>query len=177
VSLSWKVVNADRDPLRYRIAYREEEQSLWRDMFSEEVVLTDPAYTWDTNSIPDGHYIVRVEASDEESNPDDRVLRSSAVSEPIVVDNHPPRFEDLSVRQDRLRGRVTDSLGPIARIQMSLDAGPWRDVLPEDGLLDAAEERFDVALGELGKGLHIVAVRAFDAAGNQANREISVKTK
>lgn len=177
VSLSWKVVNADRDPLRFRIAYREEAQPLWRDMFPEEVVLTDAKYTWDTNSIPDGHYIVRVEASDEEANPDDRVLRSTAVSEPIVVDNHPPRFEELSVQRDRLRGRVSDSLGPIARIQMALDAGPWRDIFPEDGLLDAAEERFEVPLRQIGEGLHIVAVRAFDSAGNQANREITVKTK
>ncbi len=177
VSLSWKVVNVDRDPLRFRIAYREEKQPLWRDMFSEEVVLTDAKYTWDTSSIPDGHYIVRVEASDEESNPDDRVLRSTAVSEPIVVDNHPPRFEELSVRRGRLVGRVADSLGPIARIQMSLDAGPWRDLFPEDDLLDAAEERFDVPVDEIGEGRHIVAVRAFDTAGNQANREITVKTK
>jgi hypothetical protein len=69
-----------------------------------------------------------------------------------------------------------DELGPIARIQLSVDAGPWRDVFPTDALLDRATEAFDVALGELPGAAHIVAVRAFDAAGNQANREITVKT-
>jgi hypothetical protein len=177
VNLSWKVDNPDRDPLRYRITYRQEGQPVWRDMFSEDVVLKDSKYTWDTNSIPDGYYVIRVEASDEEANPDDRRLQASDVSEPIRVDNHPPRIDELSVRRGRARGRVVDSLGPIARIQMSIDASPWRDVFPIDSLLDSGDERFEVPLGSIGEGSHIVAVRAFDAAGNQANREITVKTK
>ena len=177
LNLSWKVENPDRDPLRYRIAYKQEGQPIWRDMFSEDVVLTDAKYTWDTGSIPDGFYVVRVEASDEEANPDDRLLRASALSEPFRVDNHPPRIAELNVRKGRVRGRVVDSMGPIARIQMSLDAGPWRDVFPTDALLDSGDERFEESLGSLPTGTHIIAVRAFDAAGNQANREITVKTK
>lgn len=175
--LSWKVDNPDGDPLRYRIAYREEGQPVWRDMLREDTVLREPKYTWDTNSIPDGFYVVRIEASDEEANPDDLALHSTAQSEPIRIDNHPPRIEALNVRRGRALGRVVDDLGPIARIQISIDAGPWRDVFPSDALLDEPDERFDVAIGSVGKGSHIIAVRAFDAAGNQANREITVKTK
>ena len=177
LSLSWKVTNPDRDPLRYRLAYRQEGQPVWREMFGEERVLNDTKYTWDTGSVPDGYYIVRVEASDEEANPDASMLRSTALSEPIRVDNHPPRFEQLSVRKGQVRGRVVDSLGPIARIQMAVDGGPWRDLFPVDGLLDDADERFEAALGGLPAGSHNVAVRVFDAAGNQANQEITVKTK
>ena len=177
INLSWKVENPDRDPLRFRVAYRQEGQPVWRDMFSEDVVLKDTSYGWNTSSIPDGYYVVRVEASDEESNPDDRALRSSAVSESIRVDNHPPRIDELSVRKGRVRGRVVDSLGPVARIQLSVDAAPWRDVFPTDALLDSADERFEAPLGGLPAGSHIIAVRAFDAAGNQANREITIKTR
>jgi len=177
VNLSWKADNPDRDPLRYRVAYQKEGQDVWRDMFSEDVVLNDASYTWDTNNLPDGYYVVRVEASDEETNPDGLTLRSSATSEPIRVDNHPPTIDELSVRQGRVRGRVVDALGPIARIQMAIDGGPWRDLFPTDSLLDSGDERFDSPLGPTGPGSHIVAVRAFDAAGNQANREITVKTE
>ena len=177
INLSWKVENPDRDPLRFRVAYRQEGQPVWRDMFSEDVVLKDTNHAWNTSSIPDGYYVVRVEASDEESNPDDRALRSSAVSESIRVDNHPPRIDELSVRKGRVRGRVVDSLGPVARIQLSVDAAPWRDVFPTDALLDSADERFEAPLGGLPAGSHIIAVRAFDAAGNQANREITIKTR
>ncbi|MFW2387142.1 MAG: hypothetical protein ACN4G0_02320 [Polyangiales bacterium] len=177
LDLTWKTNNSDKDALRYRVAYREESQTIWRDMFTEDKVLTDAKYTWDTNSIPDGHYIVRVEASDEQSNPPGLTLRSTATSEPIRVDNHPPRIEELAVRKGRVLGRVVDSLGPISRIQMSIDAGPWRDVFPTDSLLDSPNERFDVPLGDISGGSHIVALRAFDAGGNQANREITAKAR
>ena len=120
--------------------------------------------------------MVRVEASDEGANPDDRAIVTHAMSEPIRVDNHPPRIEQLRVKRGRVQGRVSDSLGPIARIQVSIDAGPWRDVFPKDALLDDKIESFEFELGELGKGTHIVAIRTLDAAGNQANREITVKT-
>jgi hypothetical protein len=72
---------------------------------------------------------------------------------------------------------VVDALGPIARIQMSIDAGTWRDVFPKDSLLDNRSEVFDVPLGDVSDGIHIVAIRAFDASGNQANREISAKKR
>jgi sugar lactone lactonase YvrE len=177
LNLNWKVTNPDQDTLRYRIGYREEGQATWREMFGQDTILTDAKYTWNTGSIPDGHYVVRVEASDEPSNPDRLTLRSSATSEPIRVDNHPPRIEQLKVRKGRVQGRVVDDMGPIARIQMSIDAGPWRDVFPTDSLLDSRNEGFDLPVGDLPSGAHIVAVRAFDASGNQANREIGVKTR
>ena len=147
LNLTWKVDNPDRDPLRYRIGYREEGQAVWRDMFGEDSVLIEPKYTWNTGSIPDGYYVVRVEASDEQANPDGLTLRSSAASEPIRVDNHPPRIEQLKVHKGRVKGRVVDELGPIARIQMSIDAGTWRDVFPTDSLLDSPSESFDVLAG------------------------------
>jgi len=176
LNLSWNVENSDRDSLRYRVTYREESQPAWRDMLGEDTILTEAKYTWDTGSIPDGYYVVQVEASDEESNPESLTLRSSASSEPIRVDNHPPRIEELKVRRGRALGRVVDELGPIARIQMSIDAGAWRDVFPTDSLLDSPREDFDLPLGDLPGDLHIIAVRAFDASGNQANREITVKS-
>jgi sugar lactone lactonase YvrE len=177
LDLTWKVDNPDQDPLRYRIGYRQEGQPVWRDTFGEDVVLTEAKYTWETGSIPDGYYVVRVEASDEQANTDALTLRSSAASEPIRVDNHPPRIEQLKVHKGRVKGRVVDELGPIARIQISIDAGTWRDVFPTDSLLDSPSEGFDVAIGSLSGGSHIIALRAFDASGNQANREITVKTR
>ena len=176
LNLSWKIDNPDGDKLRYRVAYREERQPTWREMFGEDTVVVEPKYTWDTGSIPDGYYVVRVEASDETSNPDDRTLRATAMSEPIRVDNHPPRIEELKVRKGRVQATVADALGPIARAQLSIDGGEWRDVYPADTLLDGPRETFRIVLGPLPGGSHIVALRAYDAAGNQANREIVVKT-
>jgi len=176
VNVTWQVDNPDRDVLRYRLAYRADGQTLWRDMFSEDVVLTDAKYTWNTESIPDGHYAIRVEASDEPSNPPELALQSRAISELVTVDNHPPRIEGLRLKKGQVQGRVADTLGPIARVQMSIDAGPWREVYPSDTLFDGPDERFQASVA-LSEGPHIIAVRAFDAAGNQANSEISVVAK
>ena len=77
----------------------------------------------------------------------------------------------------RVTAEVVDSLGPIARIQLSIDGGPWADIFPVDSLLDDASERIDVPLDGIVGPSHIVALRAFDAAGNQANREITVNSR
>ncbi len=177
VNLTWKVENPDGDPLRYRLCYREESQPMWRTILSEDTVLSEPKYAWDTDGIPDGHYVVRVEASDEQRNPESLALCASALSEPIRVDNHPPRIEKLRAHKGRVQARIVDGLGPIARIQLSVDAKGWQEVFPADSLLDESTEEVDFPLGELGAGSHIVALRAFDAAGNQVNREIIVNTK
>jgi len=177
LNLTWSVDNPDNDVLRYRLSYQQEGQPVWRPMFLEDHVVNEPKYTWNTGSIPDGYYVLRVEVSDEEANPDNLTLRSEAVSEPILIDNHPPRIEKLRFRNGRVQGQVVDSLGPIARIQASIDTGVWRDVFPEDLLLDSRSEAFALDLGNLPGNSHIVAIRAFDAAGNQANQEITVKTR
>ncbi|MCZ6807480.1 MAG: hypothetical protein O7F08_11045 [Deltaproteobacteria bacterium] len=177
LDLTWDVDNPDSDALRFRLSYQQEGQPVWRPMFLEDHVVNEPKYTWETGSIPDGYYVVKVEVSDEEANPENLTLRSEALSEPILIDNHPPRIEKLRFRNGRVQGQVVDSLGPIARIQVSIDAGVWRDIFPKDLLLDSRSEAFELELGDLPGNSHIVAIRAFDAAGNQANQEITVKTR
>ena len=172
VNLTWQVVNPDRDDLRFRLSFRREGQSVWRPMFLEDQVLTEPKYTWNTSSIPDGYYVVRVEVSDEEANPQNLTLRSRSFSEPMLIDNHPPTIEKLRFRNGVVSGVATDSLGPIARLQASIDSGPWRDIFPKDLLLDSRQEAFEM---KLKSGSHIVAIRASDAAGNQATDEIVTK--
>ncbi|MCS6798635.1 MAG: hypothetical protein NZ898_08895 [Myxococcota bacterium] len=173
--LTWRVDNPDEDRLRFRLRYRPEGETRWRELTRETEVVTETSYTWDTSAVPDGWYVVEVTASDEPSNPEELVLRSSAQSEPFLVDNHPPSIEGLRVEGGRLLGLATDSLGPIARLELAVDGGPWRLVFPADGLFDTARERFEVDLSRLGPGEHVVAVRAWDSAGNTVSREIVVR--
>lgn len=175
--LSWTVVNPDQDALRFRLSFRRDDQGPWRPMFLEDTVLNEPKYTWDTSKIPDGYYLVKVEASDEEANPENLALKTEVVSQPILVDNHPPRITKLQFRNGKVQGEAVDSLGPIARLQMSVDSGPWRDIFPKDLLLDSRKEAFEVELEGLRGSDHVVAIRAFDAAGNSVTDEIFIKTK
>jgi len=171
LKIEWSVTNPDNDALRYRLRYRQEGQERWRPMFEEDVEVTGDHYTWDTSGIPDGWYVVQVEASDEEDNPGALTLRDLGTSEPFLVDDHDPTVE-VQLRGGRLVGTARDAMGPIAKLEFAVDGGDWRLFFPEDQLLDEAEERFDLDLAELASGTHVLAVRATDAAGNSAVAEV-----
>src|SRR5690606_11071000 len=139
--LSWKAENPDGDQLRYRLRFRAEHQPRFRAMHPDTEVITDPNFTWDTSGIPDGFYVVEVEASDELANPEGLTLRTTARSEPIRIDNHPP---SVTARAEgkKVVGTARDSLGPIARLEYALNGREFRVFFPVDHLLDTAEERF-----------------------------------
>jgi len=176
--LTWAVDNPDEDRLRFRLRFREEGAGgAWRPILRPTEILDDPRYVWDTAGIPDGRYIVEVEASDELANPADRVLTSTATSAPLLVDNHPPRIVSLAEEGGRVVGRAVDDLGPIALLEVAIDGDDWRLLFPVDDLLDGAEERFRVPLDGLSPGSHIVAVRATDAGGNAVTAERTVRVR
>lgn len=187
VHVTWKVDNPDNDALRYRLAFRREEQgpkALWRDVQRSEEVVTKTEYDWDTQALPEGRYRVRVEASDEVANPPEQVQRHALESAAMLVDNTPPIVTSLTVQGGRLKAKVVDGVGPIARIEVALDGRPeWRPLAPVDGVFDSAEEIVDVDLASLlaaagasgATTSHIVALRAYDSAGNTVVRELETR--
>lgn len=173
-TVQWRTENPDDDRVRYRVRFRAEGQTLWRSMLREDQVLTKTEFAWNTSAVPDGWYVVQVEASDELSNPDPLALRSTAESDPILVDNNAPRIERLQVKGKRVLGRVTDSLGPIAQLEYAVNGGEWRLFFSADQLFDDKVEDIDLDLSALPSGEHIVAIRATDAGGNVGSAEITV---
>lgn len=174
VKVSWKVDNPDSDPLRYRVAFKREGQQLWRDAHNPDDVLTKAELEWDTTALPEGKYRVRVEASDETANPPDQVQKHALESEPVLVDNTPPRIENLTLAGRRLRARVVDGTSPIARVEIAVDGKlEWRPLGAADGLFDTSDESIDADVAVLvPPGAHIVVVRAYDAAGNSVSRDV-----
>jgi hypothetical protein len=174
IKVTWKVDNPDNDELRYRVAFRREGQNMWRDVVRPDEVLTKSEVDWDTGALPEGKYRVRVEASDEIANPPETVQKHSLESPPVVVDNTPPVFRSLSLTQRRLRARVSDGVGPVARVELTVDGKlEWRPLSAADGVFDSPDEDVDADVSSLvPPGSHIVAVRAFDEAGNSVTQEI-----
>ncbi len=174
LKVSWKVENTDSDPLRYRVAFRREGQTQWRDVTRPDEVLTKSEVEWDTQALPEGKYRLRIEASDEPSNPPDQVQKHALESEPVLVDNTPPVFHTLTLTLRRLHARVADGVGPIARVEIAVDGRvEWRPLAPADGVFDTPDETVDADVSSLvPPGSHIVAVRAFDAAGNSVVGEV-----
>ncbi|MGE0790117.1 MAG: hypothetical protein AB7S26_30870 [Sandaracinaceae bacterium] len=172
--LAWTVDNPDGDRVRYRIRYRQEGQTVWRELLRSDQVLTETTYDWDTNAIADGWYVVRVLATDEMDNPRALALDDARDSEPIRIDNHAPEVQQLRFSAPRLAGRAVDGLGPIARLEYAVDGLDWTPFFPEDDLFDTATETFAVDLSALASGSHVVAVRATDASGNTATAEVQI---
>jgi len=177
VKLTWKVDNPDSDPLRYRVAFKREGQALWRDALKADEVHTKTELDWDTAALPEGKYRVRVEASDEPANPPDQVQKHALESETVLVDNTPPRIDDLAIAGRRLRARIVDGTSPIARVEMAVDGKlEWRPLGAADGIFDTPDERVDADVSILvPPGSHIVVVRAYDVAGNAVTRDIEAK--
>lgn len=177
VKVTWKVDNPDSDPLRYRVAFKREGQTQWRDALKQDEVHTKAELDWDTSALPEGKYRVRIEASDEPANPPDQVLKHALESDTVVVDNTPPRIDTLTLAGRRLRVRVVDGTSPIARVEISVDGKPeWRPLAPADGVFDTVDESVDADVSAtVPPGSHIVVVRAFDAAGNSVSRDIEAK--
>ncbi len=174
VKVSWKVDNPDNDPLRYRVAFRREGQNLWRDALKGEEILTKSEFDWETLALPEGKYRVRIEASDEPSNPPDQVQKHALESPLVLVDNTPPLLNGVTLAGRRLKARAVDGVGPIARFEIAVDGKPeWRPLAAADGVFDSADEALDADVSAVvPPGSHIVAVRAFDAAGNSVVHEI-----
>jgi hypothetical protein len=173
VKISWKVENPDNDPLRYRLAFKKEGSNVWRDVLRDGESLTKTDYDWDTQSLSEGRYRVRVEASDELANSPAETLKHNRESDPFVIDHTAPVIATLQLAARKLRVRVTDSASPIVRVEIAIDGrSDFRPLVPADGIYDTQDESFDADVSSLvPAGSHLVTVRAYDAAGNVTTRE------
>jgi hypothetical protein len=177
IKLSWKVDNPDADALRYRIWFRRDTARTYREITRPDDPVTRTEYEWDTASVAEGTYRVRVEASDENANPPDRVERHALESAVIVVDNTPPALRNVAVQGRRITGEIADGVGPVSRLDIAVDGRTeWHPYLPKDGIFDQPVEAFDIDVTTFAPaGNHLVAIRAFDQAGNFVVRDVEVK--
>lgn len=168
IKLSWDVENPDEDELRYRVEYRRTQDQKWFDALSPGEVLTSKSWDWETEDLPEGEYLVRVEASDEPANSPTRVLKHQLTSEVVLVDNTAPQISELTVQGRKLSGKASDGIGPVRRIEVRMAGhSDWIPIDPKDGVFDQAAETFELSLAGLvpDEGA-LLTVRAFDTAGN-----------
>jgi hypothetical protein len=178
VKLTWRVDNPDSDQLRYRVSFRFEKQpGAWRDLTKPDDTYTRSDIDWETSSLPEGTYRIRVEATDELANPPDRITRHALESGPILVDNTAPVFRSLRTQGKRVQAELVDGLGPIVRIDFAVNGRTeWRPLAPKDGIFDEPAEEIDADLSSvLPSGTNLIAIRAFDQAGNFVVRDIEIK--
>ena len=165
---SWDAADPNGDALSFDLYVLAEDERVWKRL--EGGIRGRTLHTWDTLTMTDGTYRLKVVASDRPSNAAAEAREVSAVSAPFIVDHTPPELSRLDVRwsggEMTVGGRVKDAATPVVAVDVSVDYGEWRPAFAEDGMFDSRSEAFRLVLEDVEPGEHAVAVRAIDRAGN-----------
>jgi hypothetical protein len=194
--VTWEATDTDSDSLSYELFFRGETETSWRQVGRE---ITDSRFDLDTRSLPDGWYELKLVASDEPTEPVGVTLTAEKVSRPFLVDNIAPTISGLKLqilsagdssianrqspianyRLCRVSFSAQDALSPIAAARVSVNAGDWLTLEPQDHVFDSGVESFstDVRLPSsvLGLPSFVVSVWVADAQGNVAAARTSTK--
>jgi hypothetical protein len=177
--ISWEAGDPNNDALQYALYFRRTPGGPWILLKDK---LTESQFEWDTRSVADGRYEVKVVASDANANSPGQGKTASRVSEPITVDNTPPVIGDLKWTQKgtsvQLDFKVVDETSTVAACDYSVDSNrDWQMTLPTDNIFDAPEETISFSIAGLKPGQHQITLRSTDAKGNQAFQTVFVTVR
>jgi hypothetical protein len=171
----WKAEDDNDDRLQYDVFYRREGDTVWKPL---KRGLWDPLVVWDTTSVPDGTYSVKVAATDAPSNSPATALLGEFESVSFDIDNTPPVVEIQSAVRTGTRAivkfLVRDEQSAVQRVEYSLDASRWRVAYPVDGIPDSRREEFEVALDDADAARNII-IRVTDGMNNVATAVAEIR--
>ncbi|HEY6613573.1 MAG TPA: fibronectin type III domain-containing protein, partial [Vicinamibacterales bacterium] len=165
----WRAEDDNGDDLSYDVSYRPEGETSWKLL---KRGMTDQILVWDTTSVPNGRYTVRIVASDGPSNSSANALSGARESTAFAIDNVPPVITVTAVRRDNGRATIVfdvrDANSSVQKVDFSLDGDKWQSVYPKDGIADSRFEQFELVLegDAVARG---VTLRATDALNNTAS--------
>jgi WD40 repeat protein len=176
-ALQWTAEDRNGDRLEYAVYYREAGEANFKLLKDG---LRDNFYTIDGLSLADGRYIFKITATDAPSNPAGQSLSGERTSEAVEIDNSAPTVVAVGAPQvtgerARITFEATDAANFINRAEFSIDGGDWQTIYAEDGISDAARERYTVEIPFKTTGEISVTLRVFDANGNAGNARAVVK--
>jgi hypothetical protein len=171
-TLIWRATDENDDDLAFDVLYRREGETTWKPLRRQ---VTDPILVWDTTTVPNGRYFVRIVASDSPSNAIGTALVGEMDSAAFDIDNTPPQVTVQNAQfangKTTISFEVKDDNSPIQRVECSQDGTHWRAVFPTDGIADSRSERYQVMFdGDLApRGL---SIRASDTMNNVATTHV-----
>jgi hypothetical protein len=170
-SFQWTATDRNQDALIYEIYYRGESERTWKLL---KKGLEENFYTINSDTLPDGRYVLRVLASDSPSNPiagtPAGALTAELESRPFSIDNTPPavRLQQTAIEGGRVRIAIdaSDATSTLNQSEISVDTGPWQTLFPADGINDSRAEAYTYQTDVLASGEHVVAFRTYDQNDN-----------
>jgi len=172
-TIAWKADDENGDDLTYDVEYRREGDAAWKPLRHG---VADSILVWDTTTVANGTYFVRVTATDAPSNGATGSLTGDLDSSAFDVDNAAPTIAVRNVRAagdtTRVALDVTDDQSVVQKVEWSRDGQDWQAIFPQDGIADSRSERYELSVpGTIGpRG---VIVRATDAMNNVATTEVA----
>ena len=173
-SVLWSAHDDNDDDLAFSVYYRGEGEQIWRLLKDK---LTQHFYSWDSTTMPDGAYYLKIVASDLPSNPPSQALTNERTSERFEIQNTAPRIENLRADTSGAAAKISfegvSSGLAITKAQYSVDAGDWLIVFPTGGLSDGPKESYQLELPGVAPGLHTIAVQISDRFDNTAAAQVT----
>ncbi len=180
VTLQWQATDDNADRLVYSLEYKPGKADKYLPLADG---ITANKYEWQTRHVPDGWYTLRLTAHDKLDNPPNSAKSGGRVSEPVLIDNTAPTLDGLEAEalgggKVRLTATAGDELSAIASVSYSIDGSEdYQASLPDDLIYDSTSEPWGVTIPDLSPGGHVIAVRAIDARGNTAYRQLIVEVQ
>jgi hypothetical protein len=163
----WDASDENGDALRYALAVKRDGESVWRTL---EDGWTEPIYAFDTLSLPDGAYLLRLTATDAPSNPPGLELRAERTSPAFVIDNSLPVIKGFTAARSggalEIAFQAEDAFSHIEEAKVLVRPGDWQVVFPVDGIADSWSESYKLSLKLPAGAENLVAVRVRDSYGN-----------
>jgi WD40 repeat protein len=180
ITARWAAHDDNGDDLTFSLYLRGDGEQVWR-LLKDNI--TEKAYTFDADLLPDGGYQIKVVASDAPSHSPGEALTGAKESDRFEVDTTPPVISGLKAGQQdtpcaqlpcALEVEFTfdaeDAMSPVTRAEYSLDAGSWQYIDPVGQLSDSRREHYNVHIPatvlENKPGEHLLTVRAYDRHEN-----------
>ncbi|MBX9603865.1 MAG: hypothetical protein K2X35_22855 [Bryobacteraceae bacterium] len=170
----WLATDANGDSLVARLDIQGTAESTWKPLKTE---VREHYVSWDTTTMPDGEYRLRITVSDSPDNTPDQALSGSLESEIFWIDNTPPEIVGLSgtaaANGIEVRWKAADSRSVVLKAEYSINGGDWLVVEPVGKLSDWKELEYRITVPRSGETT--IAVRVTDEYDNQAVRKVVVK--
>jgi WD40 repeat protein len=168
--ITYKAVDKNNDTLIYKVDFRKIGRNNWIEL--KDKLETD-SYEWDTKTVEDGRYEIKVTASDERANTTETKLTGSRISDPLVVDNTPPEITEHAITKNgekvTLILSVSDGLSAIGKVEYTVDSSTeWISALPDDQVYDTTKEQFTIVIEDVKSGEHVIALKFADDVANTA---------
>ncbi len=168
VAVVWDAKDPNDEGLIYTISLQGDNETNWR-VLKED--LDVPTYMFDTLTVPDGDYYVKITATDTPNNPPGKALTAEKISERFGIDNTAP---EISIALNQKQGTrvmlitvlAQDKVSRLQYAEYSLDGGEWIAIFPDDEVTDSRDEKYSIPLADLTPDQHVLTFKAVDAYNN-----------